>query len=102
MPEWSEERLLAIIAAQQEEHQQLEFKGAAALSKSDNSKAEISKDVSAFANAIGGTIVYGIAEDSSNLPFRAANIDPIDPVAFSKEWLESVIDSRIQPRIPGA
>lgn len=26
---------------------------------------------------------------------------PIDPVSFPKEWLEQIINSRIQPRIPG-
>ena len=56
------------------------------------------KDVSAFANAGGGVIIYGVHE-SNNIP---TGIDVgFDQGEISKEWLEQVINSRIQRRIDG-
>jgi len=63
-------------------------------------KKELSKDVSAFANTIGGTIVYGIEEDPTS-PHKAVKLSLVDPRSVSKEWLEQVINSKIQPRISG-
>ena len=59
---------------------------------------EISKDVSAVANAAGGTIVYGIIEDGHN-PIEIDQY-PFLPDEITKEWLENVIDSNIRPKIP--
>jgi hypothetical protein len=100
LPHWSEQDLLDMIASGQEEFIELDFKRALALANTDRNKAEISKDVSAFANTIGGTILYGIAE-GPDPPHQAFAIDPIDPGTTSKEWLEQIINSRIQPRVPG-
>lgn len=99
--EWTEDDLSELIALKQEESVQLEFKRAESLDAADQrKKTEISKDVSAFANSAGGTIVYGIAE-SSQQPSCAESFSPIDPVKSSKDWLEQVIQSRIQPRVHG-
>ena len=100
--EWTEEDLLGLIAMRQEENLQLDFKRAASLlpTTKDAIKSEISKDVSAFANSAGGTIVYGI-DDSPDKPSYASELTPIDPAQVSKEWLEQVINSRIQQRIQG-
>ena len=76
---WNEEEVLQLIRNTQEEFLELDFKRGDSLKNTDQNKKEISKDVSAFANTIGGTIVYGIEED----------------------WLDQVINSNIQPRIPG-
>ncbi|GAI90148.1 unnamed protein product, partial [marine sediment metagenome] len=79
----------------------LEYKAADALGKSDGKKKEMTKDVSAMANSADGTVFYGIAEyqdpSKEHLPER---IDPVDQTAFSKEWLEQVINS-IRPRVDG-
>jgi hypothetical protein len=53
--------------------------------------------VSAFANSAGGLIVYGMIEAGH----KPTQIDPVDPHAFNKEWLENVITSNVQPRIDG-
>ncbi|MGP8216593.1 MAG: helix-turn-helix domain-containing protein [Bacteroidia bacterium] len=85
-----------LITSQAEESTYLEFKAAAALSKTDKTKTEITKDVSAFANADGGVLIYGIAEKEH----KAATIDFIDGNTFTKEWLQQIID-QIQRKIPG-
>ncbi len=75
----------------------LEYKASLALSKDSKPRDELCKDVSAFANSAGGQIVYGVEEDK-NLPTKID--DGADP-SITKEWIEQVIDSRIQPRIEG-
>ncbi len=63
-------------------------------------KDELSKDVSAFANSNGGTLIYGIEEhrDGKNKG-KAKGFDYVNSQKFSSEWLEQVINSRITPRI---
>jgi hypothetical protein len=97
-PAWSEARLLRLIVERTRESATLEFKGAEALSRQDRAKIQISKDVAAFANAGGGTIIYGIAEGDGS---EAERLDPIDPTKASKEWLDDIISSGIQRRIDG-
>lgn len=96
--EWDEADLLALIRDQVQESLTLDYKANGALDRSDAKKNEVSKDVSAFANSAGGTIVYGMVE-SNHLPTQLdAGFDPQD---ISREWIEQVINSRIQPRIDG-
>lgn len=74
----------------------LEYKSGKAIDYSKT--AEISKDVSAFANSDGGVLIYGVQEDkSTHLP---VSIDGVDSKAFSHEWLENIIKSNITPIIP--
>lgn len=75
----------------------LYFKVAGALSKDDKKKAEIAKDVSAFANSDGGIILYGIEEQEH----KAHALSYIDGNTYTKEWLEQVIQDNIQRRIEG-
>lgn len=94
----TEANIEKMIAVGQEEDMNLEFKACDALQKTEPKKNEISKDVSAFANSDGGTIIYGIKE----LRHVASEIeDGFDSREISKEWLDQVINSRIQPRISG-
>lgn len=99
--EWNEDRLLRLIGDRIEENAELEYKAAAGLKSDQKGKEEITKDVSAMANAAGGTIIYGISEfqdrAQEHLPEK---IDPVDRLQFSKEWLEQVV-SQIKPRIDG-
>jgi Predicted transcriptional regulator containing an HTH domain and an uncharacterized domain shared with the mammalian protein Schlafen len=98
---WDTERLQQLIRDTVEESLALEYKSAGALGKSDAKKAEIVKDVSAFANSSGGVLIYGIAEFSGREHrHRPEKIDPINRQEFPKEWLEQIIQS-IQPRIEG-
>jgi hypothetical protein len=73
----------------------LDYKASLALAKDSNSKSELCKDVSAFANSAGGQIVYGIKENDG----KPVEID--DGTDLTREWIEQVIDSNLQPRIEG-
>ena len=100
--EWGEVDLNKLITDQVEENIHLDYKAADALGKSDRKKKEISKDVSAFANSDGGTIIYGIKEyDDPQKNHIPEKIDPVIQTEFTKEWLEQVISSNIFPRISG-
>jgi hypothetical protein len=93
---WTFQNILDLINQSIQESIHLDYKRSEALHNSDSKKEEIAKDVSAFANSDGGTIVYGIDEEN-HVPTR---IDAgIDFDLFSKEWVENVITSRISPRI---
>lgn len=95
--EWTEDDILSLIRNKVEESTTLEYKACDALGRTDSKKKEISKDVSAFANSAGGTIVYGITENKAHEP---EDIDAgYDPRDISGEWLEQVINSNIERRI---
>ncbi len=86
-----------LIKNQIQENIHLDYKRSSAL-LSKNSREEIAKDVSAFANSDGGCIIYGIEEDNQ-LPKR---IDSgVDHHKYTRERLEDVITSNISPRIEG-
>jgi hypothetical protein len=94
--EWNEEKVGSYIRDKIEESINLDYKGAGALAREKT--AEITKDISAFANSAGGIIIYGlrefVAKDKRHL---AEKLDPIDRREFSKEWLEHIV-GKIQPR----
>ncbi len=94
--DWKEADVLSLITNGVKESLELDYKQCASLQRTDGKKKEISKDVSSFANAAGGTIVYGIVEDGQ-LPI---SIDTgYNPKDISKEWLDNVISSTISPRL---
>lgn len=95
--EYTENDLRELISSQAEESIHLDFKAAGALDKTNEKRAEIAKDVSAFANSDGGIIVYGITEENH----VASNFSFIDGNEYTKEWLERVINDGIQRRILG-
>jgi|GEM_PF-642640 Schlafen, AlbA_2 len=98
--EWDENDLLQMVNTGAQESVDLEFKASGALQNTDTNKDEISKDVSAFANSAGGTLIYGMMEDKNT--HLAAGLDAgSDPKVTTKEWLEQVINSKIQRRIDG-
>jgi len=94
------EYLQNLIENQIEESLHLDYKASGALGKQNDKTSEISKDVSAMANSDGGILIYGIKEDENNrhLP---GEIQPVERNEFSKEWLEQIIQDKIQPRLNG-
>lgn len=90
------EDIQSLIDTQAEETIYLDFKSAGSLEKSDKKRIELSKDVASFANSDGGIIVYGIKE----VNHVATEFTFIDGNEFTKEWIEQVINSYVQRRIP--
>jgi len=98
---WNKARLLALISDKIEEGSTLDYKAADALDGSDKKKNEITKDVSAFANSGGGTIIYGIREhDEAGLGHLPKELNPVKAAEFSKERLDQIIQS-VRPKIEG-
>jgi hypothetical protein len=95
---WTEADLMALIATGEKESLTLDYKASASLDRTDKRKSELSKDVSAFPNSAGGVLIYGVLENG-HVPVEID--DGLDPHAISKEWIEQVINSRIQRRIQG-
>ena len=94
--DWKEADILSLITNGVKESLELDYKQCASLQKTDGKKKEVSKDVSAFANSAGGSIVYGMIENGQ-MPI---SIDSgYDPTDISKEWLDNVISSTISPRL---
>jgi predicted HTH transcriptional regulator len=98
-PKWPPERLQQLIGDKIEEGPRLEYKAAEALGRSDSKKNGITKDVSAFANSAGGTIIYGLREYDDELrKHLPEKIDPADSREFPREWLDQII-GLVSPRI---
>ncbi len=95
---WTEQDLLELIQNEVQEDIQLDYKASAALHNTESKKREISKDVSAMANSAGGVLIYGIVEDG-HIPKKLD--EGFDPNETTKEWLEQIINSRIQRKING-
>jgi hypothetical protein len=74
----------------------LEFKASEALS--GEHIVEICKDVTAFANAAGGQIIYGVAEDKKVQSFKVDK--GISNPKISREWIDNIL-RRVQPPLQG-
>lgn len=93
----TEDEVLSLINNGTEESLRLEFKSGDSIDKTYDKKVELTKDITAFANSAGGTIIYGVAEAEH----RAAAVKPIDGNLFTKEWLEQVIRDNISRPVEG-
>lgn len=87
-----------------EEHTQeslyLEFKRGDALGRQNNQRVELIKDVTGFANADGGRIIYGIAESRPIEGIAAAeSLAPVIDGTITREWLSSTIHDHASPRL---
>lgn len=90
--------LESLIAEKAPETAYLEFKREVP-GRDDRSKHEFTADISAFANAGGGDLVYGMAEDSDG---QASSIAPL--VGSPDEEirrLQDVLLHGVEPRLPG-
>lgn len=95
LQEWDEAFLdQHFVKGKIQESNALDYKDSRSLSKADTK--ELCKDTSAFANAGGGMIIYGITEDKH----EPTGIDQgTDRTAITKEWIEDILTSNIRPKI---
>jgi hypothetical protein len=96
---WDYPRLLDLKTNAIPESDAFDFKAKGALSRSMSAKEEIeiSKDISAFANYPGGTIVFGAAEKRvEKVKTRViGEFDGYDPGEMSADWIESKITNLV-------
>ncbi|MDW5562988.1 MAG: ATP-binding protein [Methanomassiliicoccus sp.] len=95
--EISEDDVSDFVMRKIEENLTLEYKGIKALTK----RAEIGKEISAFANSSGGLLLVGISEQNardgrSKIP---VGIEGNNEKCYTKEWFSQVILSGIQPHV---
>lgn len=94
----SHAHIAALLGVASETHD-LEFKRGDALDKIDQPsfRAEIVRDVIAFANAGGGTIIYGIEEDRSHTTALAKSIWPVSNGNVTDLKLAQIIRTGVEP-----
>lgn len=93
---WTLQRIERLVSEKVPEDVRLEYKRSDSLNLDvQSNKHELARDVSAFANAGGGTIIYGIKESHDGIPDE---IDAgIDTSTLSIQRIEQVIYSNLQP-----
>jgi hypothetical protein len=89
----------ALHAGNVKESLTLEYKASAAIDKKDdNKKLEMARDVCAFANAMGGQIIYGMTEKDHE---PEGHDNGVDSKTYPEIWFEQVLQQHITPTIPG-
>ena len=104
MPDFLElthrDHLQALVDEAADETLTLEFKASPALTRESNDVDEMCRDVTAFANAAGGQIIYGIEQNYKTQKAEEVDIGITDS-KITREWVEQILNSKIQPRMTG-
>lgn len=107
------QRITDMVSNQEDENQELDFKSIDSLNfllkdyqprQRKDKKSEFAKDLSAFVNATGGVIIYGIEETYD--PYTGQRSIKsfgrgIDKTHFSREQLIQIANSAVVPTITG-
>lgn len=96
LEEWTAADVDALIAGRVPEGQRLEYKRELDLDPPSQRK-EAAKDTSGMSNAIGGLIIYGVAENESAEPVPVEATPLADDGVQAR--LEDVLDSTIEPTL---
>jgi len=87
----------ALVESQGQEGPQLEFKRGKAFDET-NAEQELVKDLSAFANAGGGRVIYGVAEAKNRSGIAVASAwDPVTHPKKGAEWISQIVRSNTSP-----
>lgn len=100
----SADDILQLVELKIVEHRTLEYKEKLA-SGNREEKAEFLSDISSFANAAGGDMLFGIAEERDEAGRTTGIPGAIKPLAIDNPSLEcarleQLIESGVEPRIP--
>lgn len=92
----TEDELAALHTGVVKESLHIEYKASDSIDKRDDKKKlEIARDVSAFANADGGQIVYGMKENKDHEP---DGLDAgVDPKEYPEIWFEQILQQHVTP-----
>jgi hypothetical protein len=95
----TEAELAALHTGNVKESLYLEYKASDAVDKKDDKKKlEIARDVSAFANSMGGQIVYAMTEHEH----EPTGLDQgIDPKTYPTLWFDQILQQHITPNLMG-
>lgn len=102
--QWSLEKIKQHVSGKIQENLHLEYKACADLLGNVN-LPELTKDVSAFANADGGTLIFGVCE--GNQKDNTKHVPIAIDQGFERSgkvnanWLENILLSNIAPKIQG-
>jgi hypothetical protein len=98
---WTKDDLEKLIG--QMESLNLEFKDSRLFDASPNRIVdELTKEVSAFANTVGGVLVVGVSEKKDGKSRIADNIgDGVDSKIWYRERLQQIIESNLSPFLSG-
>ncbi len=88
-----------LVANEVPESKTLEYKRDLKI-QTKGDKKEFVADVSAFANASGGHLVFGVDEDDEGSPVSALGVECKNPDETIRQ-MESIVRDTIAPRIPG-
>lgn len=89
--------LQLLLARKAQEGQYLEFKRGDALHNTSAAWQDLVKDCTGFANANGGTIVYGIAEERIDGVRVAAEVSPVVMPEIDADWITNVLRDNSSP-----
>jgi hypothetical protein len=97
----TEAELIALHTGVVKESLHVEYKPSDAIDKkSDKLKLEMARDISAFANADGGQIIYGMKENKDHEP---DGLDAgVDPREYPEIWFEQILQQHVTPLLPAA
>lgn len=90
-------QLQQVLDDRMQEGLYLEFKRGEALVPSNGSRQELVKDCTGFANAGGGTILYGIAEEDVDGIPAATTLSPVATQGAGGDWITNVLRSNTSP-----